>query len=118
MGRVVMKTSYTHATSALAHRNPLSWCGSAMSGHNDARLRQFCIQLQPASVKQLNHLVAIHARHPRGWGMSQHALELRMLQDVLASRPGGKIHACLEKLSHGYRVSILPIETRLVRPLE
>jgi hypothetical protein len=60
---------------ALAHWNPLVWCGGTMSSHNDTSVRQALIQLQPASVKQLNLLVAVDSGHLRCWWVSEHALE-------------------------------------------
>src|SRR5258708_27898218 len=82
-----------------------------MSGHNCADLRQSFIQLQPAAIKQLDDLIAVHPGHTRCRWVSQHALDLRMLQDLIASGSCDKIHACLKKLSNRYRVAILPIET-------
>jgi hypothetical protein len=43
--------------------------------------------------------------------MSQHALDLRMLQDLLPSRSCYKIHPGFNKLSHCSCVTIVPIET-------
>src|SRR5258708_37230888 len=82
-----------------------------MSGHNCADLRQSFIQLQPAAIKQLDDLIAVHPGHTRCRRVSQHALDLRMLQDLIASGSRDKIHACLQKLSNRYRVAILPIAT-------
>jgi hypothetical protein len=42
---------------------------------------------------------------------SQHTLDLRMLQDVIASGSGDNIHASFKKVSHRYRLALLPIET-------
>lgn len=67
-----------------------------MSGNNDARLRQSCIQLQPTAIKQLNHLLTIDSRHVRGWEMSRHTLDLKVFQNVISSRSGDKIHASLK----------------------
>jgi hypothetical protein len=98
-------------TDTLPDCNSLAWSGNVVSGHNDTGLRQSRIQLQPTAIEQLNHLIAIDSRHTRCRGMSQHTLDLRMLQDTIASRPRDKIYACLKQLSHGDRVAILPIET-------
>ena len=73
--------------------------------------RDVKVLMQPAAIEQLNHLIAIDSRHTRCRGMSQRALDLRMFQDVIASRPRDKIHACLKQLSYGYRIAVLPIET-------
>jgi hypothetical protein len=67
--------------------------------------------LQPTAIKQLNYLLAIDSRYRRGWGVSQHTLDLLMLQNLISPRSGEDIHACLKPLSHGYRVAILAIQT-------
>jgi hypothetical protein len=59
----------------LTHRNPLAWCGGAVSSHNDAGLRYPLIQLHPAAIKQLDLLIAVHSGYPGGWWVGEHALE-------------------------------------------
>src|SRR5262249_16194758 len=43
--------------------------------------------------------------------MSQHALELGVFQDLIASSPRHQVDACFNELSDHRRVAILPIET-------
>jgi len=95
---------------ALAHRNPLAWCGGVVPSHHDADLRYALISLQPASIKQLDLLIAVDSAHPRAWWMSKHTLALRMLQDTIASGPCDQRHSCLNQLSNRYHITILPIE--------
>ncbi len=76
LGRQRRDEDFIHPLAdALAHRNPLACCGGAVSSHNDAALRYPLIQWQPAAIKQLDLLLAVHSAHPRGWRVSQHALE-------------------------------------------
>jgi hypothetical protein len=42
--------------------------------------------------------------------VSEHALDLRVLQDAIPSGPRDQMHACSNELSNGYRITILPIE--------
>jgi hypothetical protein len=95
---------------ALAHRNPLAYCGGAVSSHNDAGLSYPLLQWQPTAIKQLDLLIAVHSAHPRSWWMSEHPLDLRVLQDAIPSGSGEQMDACLNQLSNGYRITILPVE--------
>ena len=89
-----------------------------VSEHNDTGLRQSCIQLQPPAIEQLNHLIAIDSRHTRCRGMSQRALDLRMFQDVIASRPRDKIHACRKRVEPWLPHRRIAHRDELKRPLE
>jgi hypothetical protein len=97
-------------TDALAHRNPLAWCGGSVSSHNDTGLRHFSIQLQPTSIKQLDYLLAVDSGHACRWWVSQHVLDLRVFQDSIPSRSCDQMHACFNQLSNGYGITILPVE--------
>src|SRR4051794_4561055 len=79
-------------TDTFPHRYGFPWLRGAMASHNDAGWGQSLISLQPPTIKQLNHLIAIHTCHTRCWGMSQYTLDLRMLQDLISSCSGDKIH--------------------------
>src|SRR5260370_35144523 len=72
---------------ALAHADFLARRRSWMTGDNHPSLRQALPQFQPPSLKQLDDLTRVHPDHPRcGWA-NQHTLDLRMLQELIASLP-------------------------------
>jgi hypothetical protein len=97
-------------SNALAHRNPLVWCGGTMSSYNDACVKQSLIQWQPAVIKQLDLLLTVDSGYPRGWWVSEYTLDLRMLQDSIPSGSCDQMHACSNQLSNSYHIAILPIE--------
>jgi hypothetical protein len=70
---------------ALAHRDRLPGRRSRMPRHHHAHGRQLLIQFQPASIKHFDDLTARHPGHARRRAMSQHALDLLMLQEQIAS---------------------------------
>jgi hypothetical protein len=74
-------------TDALAHRHRLAWRRSSVSSHNHACGRQSLIQGQPASLKQLDDLTGAPASHACSRWMSQDALDLGMLEDLISSPP-------------------------------
>jgi hypothetical protein len=86
-------------TNTFAHRYWLACCRGAMSSHNHTDTRQALPQWEPASLKQLDDLTGVHASHTRGRWMSQHLLDLGMLQNAIASPPRHQINACLHELS-------------------
>ncbi len=81
-----------------------------MSSHNHANLRQALPQFQPASLKQLDDLPGVHPRHARCRWMSQHALDLGVRQELIASASCHEIHACQDELRDDGRIAILPVE--------
>ena len=82
-----------------------------MTGDHHPSVRQALPQFQPPSLKQLDDLTSVHPPHARCWWVSQHALELGMLQELLASAPCHQIHACQHELCNHRRVTILSIQT-------
>ncbi len=95
----------------LAYWNVLPWRRSGMPGHNHAHVRRVITQLQPAAIKQLDDLTAVHPRHARRRRMSQHELDLGTLQELIASPARHEIRACQQKLSDDGRIAILSVET-------
>jgi len=56
-----------------------------MPGYNDADLRHPFIQREPATIKQLYLFVRAHLGDICCWRVGQHTLEVRMVQDAIAS---------------------------------
>ena len=81
-----------------------------MSGHNYPNVRQALIQWQPASIKQFVDLTGVAARHPGCWWMGQHALDLGMLQELIASAPRQQVDPCQYDLHNHGCIAILSIE--------
>jgi hypothetical protein len=98
-------------THTLAHSYGLVCGRSAMSGHDHSSLRQALLQFQPASIKEIDDRIGLHARHPRCRRMIQRTLDLGMLQEVRASSPRHEGHTCENDLSDHSRVAILSVET-------
>jgi hypothetical protein len=72
---------------ALAYLHLLVWGRCRMSSHNHPNVRQALPQFHPSSIKQLNDLTGVHARHLRCRWMSQYALDLGMLQELIPFPP-------------------------------
>src|SRR5437870_151397 len=70
-------------TYMLAYLHVFAWGRSGMSSNNHAHVRQALTQFQPPSLKQLDDLTGVHPRHTRGRWMSQHTLDLGMLQEPI-----------------------------------
>ena len=81
-----------------------------MASHNHAHVRQALTQFQPSTIKQLDDLTGVHPPHARCWWVSQHALDLGMLQEPIASASRHEIHACQNELSDDGRIAILPVQ--------
>jgi hypothetical protein len=82
-----------------------------MAGHHHSSGRQAPIGWQPASIKELDHLTCVGCGYPRyGW-MSQHPLDLLMLQEVRASSPCHQIPPCQHELGYHGCVAIVSIKT-------
>src|SRR5260370_34427808 len=81
-----------------------------MSSHYHTHVRQALPQFQPPSLKQLDDLTSVHPPHARCWWVSQHTLDLGMLQELIPSASRHEIDACQDELSDDRRIAILPIE--------
>ncbi len=93
-----------------AYRNVLPWGRSGMANHDYAHVRQAPRGFQPTSIKQLDSLTAVHPRHACcGW-MRQHALDLGMLQELIASASRNALHTCQDELPDDGHIAILPVE--------
>jgi hypothetical protein len=96
---------------SLAHGDFLTRRRSRMTGDDHPSLGQALPQFQPPSLKQLDDLTSVHPRHARCWWVSQHALDLGMLQELISSASCHQIHACQNELCNHRRVTILAIQT-------
>ena len=85
-----------------------------MASHNHAHVRQAPTGFQPSTIKQLDDLTGVHPPHTRCRWMSQHALDLGMLQELIASASRNAVHACQDELRDDGRIAILPVEARPV----
>ncbi len=81
-----------------------------MASHNHAHVRQAPTGFQPSTIKQLDDLTGVHPRHTRCRWMSQHALDLGMLQELIASASRHEVHACQDELRDDGPIAILPVE--------
>ena len=81
-----------------------------MASNKHSHVRQALTQFQPTSIKQLDDLPGVHPRHARCRWMSQHALDLGMLQELIASASRNAIHACQDELRDDGRITILAVE--------
>jgi len=82
-----------------------------MPGHNHAHGRQVLTEFQPAALKQLDDHTAVHPHHARRRCMSQHALDLGMLQEQLSSPSCHERCAGQKQLSDDGRIAIGSVET-------
>src|SRR6266849_320047 len=94
----------------LAYLHGFAWRRSGMSSHYHTHVRQALPQFQPPSLKQLDDLTSVHPPHARCWWVSQHTLDLGMLQELISSASRHEIYACQDELSDDRRIAILPIE--------
>lgn len=65
---------------SLAYLHLLVWGRCGMASDNHPNVRQALPQFHPSTLKELNDLTGIHARHLGCRWMSQYALDLGMLQ--------------------------------------
>ena len=97
-------------TDVLAHSDFLVRRRSRMASHNHSSVRQTRTQFQPPSLKQINdHTGGAGGDACRRW-MSQDALDLGMLQELIASSPCHQIHACKHELCNHDCITILSVE--------
>src|SRR3954451_1630040 len=82
-----------------------------MPGDNEADVRHSIIHGEPTTIKQLHFFVRTHLGHTRCWRLSQHLLDLRMLQDSISSCSCDQMHTRFNQESNGDCITILPIET-------
>ena len=60
--------------------------------------------------KHFHGFVRPHLGHTCRWRVSQHLLDLRVLQDSISSRPCDQMHTCINEESNSYGITILPVE--------
>ena len=96
--------------------DPLAYChGLAcrrrrMSSHNDPNAREPFAKREPASIKQLDDLTSSEPGHARCWWIRQHASELGMLQELIASAACHDMNMGKHDLSDHHCIAILSIE--------
>jgi len=77
---------------ALAYCHGLARRRCRMPSHNHPNERQPLSKWEPASIKQLDDLTSIHPADARCRRMSQHSLDLGMLQELIASPSCHNMH--------------------------
>jgi hypothetical protein len=82
-----------------------------------ARCQQALTSFQPPALKELDDLTGVHPRHARCCWMNQRALDLLMLQELIASASRNALHPCQLELRDEGRLAILAVQARPVPSL-